>query len=64
MPRPTSFTADDPGDLGVVVFDTLVAAITPATLPAAGLLDALGPLDQRVDTPAARAFLGGYVALP
>jgi hypothetical protein len=35
--------ADDPGDLGVVVFDTPVIGITPATLPAAGLLDDLGP---------------------
>ena len=35
--------ADDPGDLGVVVFDTPVPGIRPASLPAAGLLDALGP---------------------
>ena len=35
--------ADDPGDLGVVVFDTPVIGITPATLPSAGLLDGLGP---------------------
>lgn len=35
--------ADDPGDLGVVVFDTPVVGITPATLPPAGLLDHLGP---------------------
>jgi len=34
---------DDPGDLGVVVLDQPVAGITPASLPAAGLLDALGP---------------------
>jgi V8-like Glu-specific endopeptidase len=35
--------ADDPGDLGIVVFDTPVTGITPATLPAAGLLDAIDP---------------------
>lgn len=35
--------ADDPGDLGVVVFDTPVIGITPATIPSAGLLDGLGP---------------------
>lgn len=35
--------ANDPGDLGVVVFDTPVAGITPAELPTEGLLDALGP---------------------
>ena len=35
--------ADDPGELGVVVFDTPVPGITPASLPGAGLLDALGP---------------------
>ena len=35
--------ADDPGDLGVVVFDTPVVGITPAALPSAGLLDNLGP---------------------
>jgi V8-like Glu-specific endopeptidase len=35
--------ADDPGDLGVVVLDRPVTGITPAALPTAGLLDALGP---------------------
>ncbi len=34
---------DDPGDLGVVVLDRPVAGITLASLPTAGLLDALGP---------------------
>jgi hypothetical protein len=35
--------ADDPGDLGVIVFDTPVTAVRPASLPTSGLLDALGP---------------------
>jgi hypothetical protein len=35
--------ANDPGDLGVVVLDRPVTGITPASLPTAGLLDALGP---------------------
>lgn len=34
--------ADDPGDLGVVVFDEPVTNIAPALLPRAGLLDAVG----------------------
>ena len=34
--------ADDPGDLGVVVFDKPVTNIASAKLPRAGLLDALG----------------------
>jgi hypothetical protein len=32
-----------PGDFGVIVFSQPVNGITPATLPAAGLLDQLGP---------------------
>lgn len=31
-------SADDPGDLGVVVFDTPIPGVTPAALPAAGTL--------------------------
>jgi hypothetical protein len=38
---PTSLT--DPGDLGVIVFDTPVPGITPASLPTENLLDQLGP---------------------
>jgi hypothetical protein len=34
---------DDPGDLGVVVLDRPVLGITPASLPTAGVLDAIGP---------------------
>lgn len=33
---------NDPNDLGVVVFDTSVAGITPASLPTEGLLDQFG----------------------
>ena len=40
-------SAADPGDLGVVVFDSPVTGITPAVLPSAGLLDQLGPQGLR-----------------
>ena len=33
----------DPGDLGVIVLDTAVSGITPASLPTEGLLDQIGP---------------------
>jgi hypothetical protein len=36
-------SVSDPGDLGVVVFDSPIPGITPASLPTLGLLDALGP---------------------
>lgn len=36
-------SADDPRDLGVVVFDAPIPGISPASLPTAGQLDALGP---------------------
>jgi len=39
--NPASVT--DPGDLGVIVFDTPVPGIAPASLPTEGLLDQLGP---------------------
>jgi hypothetical protein len=35
--------ASDPSDLGVIVFDTPIPNITPASLPTAGMLDQLGP---------------------
>lgn len=35
--------ADDPGDLGVVVFDEPVTGIPPASLPTKALLDQIGP---------------------
>jgi hypothetical protein len=35
--------APDPGDLGVIVFDTPVSSVTPASLPTEHLLDRLGP---------------------
>jgi V8-like Glu-specific endopeptidase len=35
-------SADDPGDLGVIVFDTPVPGVTPASLPTLGQLDRLG----------------------
>jgi hypothetical protein len=35
-------SAKDPGDLGVIVFDTPVPGVTPASLPTAGQLDQLG----------------------
>jgi hypothetical protein len=38
---------DDPGDLAVIVFDAPVPGITPASLPAEGLLDQLGPQGLR-----------------
>ena len=44
---PTS--ADDPGDLGVVVFDTPIPGITPALLPTANLLDQIEP-NELIDT--------------
>jgi hypothetical protein len=34
---------NDPSDLGVIVFDTPIPNITPASLPTAGMLDQLGP---------------------
>jgi hypothetical protein len=33
----------DPSDLGVIVFDTPIPNITPASLPTAGMFDQLGP---------------------
>jgi hypothetical protein len=36
-------SADDPGDLGVVVFDAPIPGIAPASLPAEGQLAQLGP---------------------
>jgi hypothetical protein len=56
--------ADDPGDLGVVVFDSPVTDITPASLPRAGLLDSLkpsGPSGPTFDVVGfgVSAFLGG-----
>ena len=38
-------SATDPGDLGVIVFETPVTGVTPASLPAADLLGDLGPGD-------------------
>lgn len=38
-----SGVSGDPGDLGVIVFDTPVPGITPASLPTEGLLDQLAP---------------------
>jgi Trypsin len=35
--------ADDPGDLGAVVFDSPIPGITPASLPTQGYLDQMGP---------------------
>lgn len=36
-------SASDPNDLGVIVFDSPIPGITPASLPTQGLLDQLGP---------------------
>jgi hypothetical protein len=36
-------SADDPGDLGVTVFDARIRGIAPASLPAEGQLAQLGP---------------------
>jgi hypothetical protein len=50
--NPGFFTgsASDPGDIGVVVFPTPIQGITPALLPAAGLLSQLGPQGLRTQT--------------
>lgn len=41
---------NDPGDMGVIVFNTPVVGITPASLPTQGLLDELAPQGLRNET--------------
>lgn len=43
----TTGSQHDPGDFGVIVFSEPVNGITPASLPASGLLDQLGPRGLR-----------------
>jgi hypothetical protein len=52
----------DPGDLAVIVFDTPVSGITPASLPTANLLDQIGPQGLRRSTLNVVAYgVGSYL---
>ena len=59
-----SICSGDSGSPSVLAGTNLVTGVTAVAWSLAGGECESGPWEQRVDTPAARAFIGQYVALP